>query len=72
MAKYYVCMTLITKASDSVDGKNHRRTLYFAGTADSIFGDMYQYDVKKKARTFNSRKEANRVAKLTHGWVKKI
>lgn len=72
MAKYYVCMTLITKASCSVDGKNHRRTLYLAGTTDSIFGDMYQYDVKKKAHIFNSRKEADRFAKLAQGWVKKI
>lgn len=63
MPKYAIKMPCLTKAKDSVDGKAHRRTLWFAGEMDLFFAIGPTWGAKHDRVIFNTKAEANKIAK---------
>ena len=70
--KYAITKVYVTKAKHAVDGKDHRRTLYYAGR-DSLCGmgcDNW-YD-RKHAKLFDDERTAERYARALDGTVKEV
>ena len=68
--RYIVSIVIITEPRYSVDGKKHRTTNYYSSES-SLFGHNMSNWVreKKKAKIFDSKREANRIAKRFDGKV---
>ena len=70
--KYAITKVLVTKARYATDGKDHRRTLYFAGR-DSIGGiGCDNWNDRKHARLFDDDRTAERYARSLGGKVVEI
>lgn len=63
MPKYAIKMPYLTKAKDSVDGKAHRNTLWFAGEMDLFFAIGPTWGAKRDRVIFSTKAEANKIAK---------
>ena len=60
--KYFIATKLVTEPKHSVDGKRHVKTLYYAGSIKSPFGDIVQWGKKRDAVAVGKR-EANKLMK---------
>ena len=69
---YAICKVNVTKANHSIDGKEHKRKVYYAGR-DSISGfGMTYWDKKNRAVLFDDVKTASRYARNYGGTVVEI
>lgn len=70
--KYAITRVMVTKAKHAVDGKDHRRTLYYAGTSNLCgMGCDNWYD-RKHAKLFDDERTAERYARALDGKVKEV
>lgn len=66
---YIISKVLVTKAKYAVDGKDHRRNVYYGGR-DSVGGfGMDTWGDKSKAYRFTDERTAERYAKALGGKV---
>ena len=74
MKKGYVVYTIIkTDARHSIDGKAHRTTNYYTGSETLLGCNMTNWKRGcRNAKVFESKKEANYIAKRYGGKVKEI
>ena len=69
--RYIVAIKHITEPSNSIDGKQHTRMLYFAGIYNNGF-ECSSWLEKAKATIFTNKKDAEKVAKKYNAIVKEI
>lgn len=70
--KYAISRVLLTKAKDAIDGKDHRRTLYYAGRDDVLGFGCDHWDDRKHAKLFNDKRTAGTYARKLGGKVVEI
>lgn len=69
---YIIGKVNVTKANHSIDGKEHKRTVYYAGK-DTLCGfGMSFWDKKNKAVRFDDMRTAERYAKSYGGRVIRV
>ena len=63
MAQYAIKKPLVVKKEHSVDGKSHRKTLWYQGCMDFGFGSCPVWSKRQDRKIFSTKSEANKIAK---------
>ena len=63
MARYGITRMLRIKAEDSVDGKEHRRKLWYSGSMNLFGMSAPIWGARKDRKLFDTKAEANKVVK---------
>lgn len=69
---YIVSRIQVTKAKHAVDGKDHRRTVYYAGTDNFCGFGVEHWSTKADAHKFYYRQDAERYARALGGKVVEV